>query len=134
MSTNEGYNADTRARKRESQPVTIGERDFAPVRRTPKVMRRFRAIVREDEALADKLGELEDGDLQGREKVEDKREDLMYEMVAVFVAPPEGEPFDVPEFLAEQLDIEECSELLDYLTPGSAPDPTPGDTGQATSS
>lgn len=133
MSTTEPFNADTRARARESQKITIGGREFHPTRRTPKVMRQFRSIVRKDTELARGLDDLDESDFEGREAIEDSREDLMYEMVAAFVKPKEeGESVDL-EFLSGHLDIEDVSDLLDSLTPGAAPDPTPADTPPPTS-
>lgn len=132
--------ADSRARKRESEPITIGGREFRAVRRTPAVMREFRAVVRRDEQLAQRLEGLEDADYDGREEIEDERQMLMYEMLAVFVrehrAEDQADREPLPDgFLAEHVDVDECSSLLELLTPGdSDKDPTPAASAAPTSS
>lgn len=68
-----GFDADARARRRESAPVVIAEARYLPVKRTTDVMRDVRAIGREQERIGrqqERLGRQADEELYVRKRLE----------------------------------------------------------------
>jgi hypothetical protein len=118
------FNADQKAGEREKSTVTIGGKKFNPRRRTTKLMRDFRKLGREDDALEREIGVLADDDDEKRGALEDEREQLTYKMVAHLLKAKGDTPDPDPEFLEEHLDIEEVGDLLQFLMPGGQADPT----------
>jgi len=140
-----GVNPEERARAREQEPVEIGDREFVQLRRTPKVMRAYRGIVREDEDLGRKQDRLDrqivelDEDapeedraklIAGRVKIEDDRETTLYKLALCLLGPKEDEQKPTLAHLQEHLDLEDLEALIDRLTPGDSErqDPTPAAT------
>lgn len=134
-----GFDADARAREREDQTVTIGGREFKPVRRTTKVMREVRRIGREQERLnrrslkleqeAEKA--LEAGDEDKAAELANQSDDatneatgLTFTMLAGLLELQGDALEDVAGHIEEHLDLTDAEKLADHLMGGESPDPS----------
>lgn len=137
-----GFDADERAKSRESAPVTIGGQMFHRVRKTTKVDRELRRLGREEAKLgrrrdreAKQLSDLEqqlndatsDTEIEGVEQqiaeVEDRIEEITgalelmsLEMIRMLLGGENG-PSD--ELLTDAFDTRELRALVDWLVTAS---------------
>lgn len=116
-------NLDKRAQDRQKEPIQLGGQKFKRRLRSNKVMKEFRRLGREHAKAGRELTRLrKDKDLapddEALVEAEEAREELLYDMVANFLAPfEEGGQEPTSEFLQEHVDYEDLQELFDSLTP-----------------
>lgn len=127
------FNADQKAKDRESAEITIGGEVYHPAPTKVTVMREFRRVARDDGRFQrdqDRLEKQQEAnpDVDVDDQLEDiarKRERLTYEMLVALMVPSNGHPMIDTDGLMDVLPIQEAGELLEFLTPGAGePDPT----------
>ena len=154
MSTQQGFNADQRAKERASQPIVIGEITFVKRRSTNELQRQLQRLAREqarinrrqeqhgelidaldaitpDQGEIKRLQQITDLDTSDVETVIDKLDELgeearvlTYKMIAAQLRHSDSDEPSIVEFLETHLDAEDVMPLVRYLA-GAPADPTP---------
>lgn len=116
MSKLEVFDADQRAAEREQAGLRLGGVVYPRRRRTNRIMREVRRIGRRQTELTEQAEEARQaGNHEEAERLLDEIEDGTYELIALLLdAPENGEPITAQQ-LAEQLDIEDASDLAARL-------------------
>ena len=116
MSKLEVFDADQRAAEREQAGLRLGGGVSPRRRRTNRIMREVRRIGRRQTELTEQAEEARQaGNHEEAERLLDEIEDGTYELIALLLDAPEtGEPITAQQ-LAEQLDIEDASDLAARL-------------------